>query len=155
LARIRRIELRIPGRRPDVRMAEEKLRQAQVMVGALELRRCRVPTAMHVHPPRRPLRHEAGALEAAVPPQMSEFPGRLSIVPPPRQVRISDLFALDREDVFRINEIDTHPAGVLAVEKPVILLPLGFEVESAEREPETIVRERDRVDASGLRVDGQ
>jgi hypothetical protein len=57
------------------------------------------------------------------------------------------LFA-DRVDFFSINKIDAHPAGVLAVEQPVLVLPLRFQIEPAEREPEAIVREGNRVDAA-------
>jgi hypothetical protein len=50
------VELRIPGRGANVCMAEKQLRQAQVVLGALELGcRC-VPATVHVHPALRAFR---------------------------------------------------------------------------------------------------
>jgi hypothetical protein len=58
--------LRVPGCGANVRVPEQKLRQAKVIVGASGLRRCGVAAAVHVHfrssSPGRPVRHARGSV---------------------------------------------------------------------------------------------
>jgi hypothetical protein len=76
-------------------------------------------------------------------------------VSPPGDVRVPDPLFPDRESLFGVLEVDPHPARVLAVEEPVLIAPLGFQVEASEREPERVIRQRNRVDAPALRANGK
>jgi hypothetical protein len=118
-------------------MTEQELSQPEIVLASLELRRRRVAPSVHVHPARRPLGNEAGALEAAIPPQVNELPRRRAIVPSPCHVRVADLLVLDHDDLGRILDVDSRPARVLVIEEKVVVLPLRLEIETAEGEPES------------------
>jgi len=113
-------------------VAEQKLRQPEVVRGALQLRCRGVPPSVHVHAARRPLGNEAGALKTAVPPAMSESSGRLAVVTAARDIGVTDPLPANREYLFGFLGADAHAASVLAIEEPVLIAPLRFEIQTAE-----------------------
>jgi hypothetical protein len=78
-------------------MPEQELRQAEVVVGPLEVGRGGMPASVHLHPARRAFLDEAGALKAAIPPEVHELPGGLPVVPSAGHVRVPDLLLADRQ----------------------------------------------------------
>ena len=111
--------------------------------------------SVHVQAAERSFGNEAGAGEAAIPPAMSELPGRLTVVVAAGDVRIAKDVVLDRDDLGRALDVDAHPAGVLAIKEVVVFLPLRFELQAPQGEPEGFVWEGDGVDAPALRMNRQ
>jgi hypothetical protein len=58
---------------------------------------------------------------------------------PARDVRIANPLLADRENLLGLVEIDAPAACVLAIEQPMLVAPLGLEVEAPERKPEAFI----------------